>query len=94
MADGVPTPVNELLNPGGAALLGLGLERTIGLELKLGWELALGWYLTLGPELLGITLGWEHTLVLELTGAYPEAARSTCKIRRSKDPTIQYSSTT
>jgi hypothetical protein len=29
---------------------------------------------TLGPELLGIALGWERTLGLELDGAHPEAA--------------------
>jgi hypothetical protein len=63
-ADDVPPPVNELLNPGGAALIGLAPEPTIGLELKLGWEHTMGWDLTLGQETLVLALGWDYTLGL------------------------------
>jgi hypothetical protein len=85
-ADAVPPPVNEVLKPGGAALLSLGPEPTIGLELKLGWELVLGWDHTLGPELLGLALGWECTLGMYLAGAHLEAAESPCSSRSSKEP--------
>jgi hypothetical protein len=56
-----------------------------------------GWYIsntknTLGPELLGITMGWERTLGLKLARAHPEAAGSLCSGRRSKESAIQFSS--
>jgi hypothetical protein len=58
-----------------------------------------GWYIsitkhTLGPELLGLTMGWERTLGLELAGAHPEAAESTRTSRCSKESTIEFSSNT
>jgi hypothetical protein len=58
-----------------------------------------GWYIsitkhTLCPELLGLILGQERTLGLELAGAHPKAAGSPCSIRRSKDTAIQFSSNT